>query len=415
MNIPFYYLKFFMIPTVIAWDNRLKQIDGYTYAIIHVLDNEKTGCCIKNETLMIMLNKKEDKDSTTASQSVSRLVKCGYVKSKIINGRTEDGKYICKKRILRIDHSYLQAQRTKMELRKSDNFLCIKKLIDRQILYNKKLIGNSNSILLSKDSNNNKSEETDLSNSTPSFEKTPNKKKRIRKKLPTVFRKKEKSVEESGKKTLFEKALAEDKNIILQWNRHKAGSRHSNKNSGLIRDTLKLLPKLRKGYDYEDIIDAIIYHAQFGNNGKISILNFFQINHYQKQYLQKKNEPIQSPFQKIVECKEFKEFRRTRNYPKDIYNEIVEYWRKHIAVEDVEFTAKQKNHFKLTAVKLKKYMKGRRLEKYIDGCKAWDYVNMLFHALDWWWADGRYTTANFCSDFTFNDTLPRYISEEFEE
>ena len=81
----------------------------------------------------------------------------------------------------------------------------------------------------------------------------------------------------------------------------------------------------------------------------------------------------------------------------------------------MEFTAKQKNHFKLTAVKLKKYMKGRRLEKYIDGCKTWDYVNMLFHALDWWWADGRYTTANFCSDFTFNDTLPRYISEEFEE
>lgn len=264
--------------------------------------------------------------------------------------------------------------------------------------------------------NNNSSKEEELKeNQQHQQNKSPNKKKRIRKKLPTVFRKKEKPIEESRKKTLFEKAPAEDKNIILQWNRHKAGSRHSNKNSGLIRDTLKLLPKLRKGYDYEDIIDAIIYHAQFGNNGKISILNFFQINHYQKQYLQKKNEPIQSPFQKIVECKEFKEFRRTRNYPKDIYNEIVEYWRKHIAVEDVEFTAKQKNHFKLTAVKLKKYMKGRRLEKYIDGCKAWDYVNMLFHALDWWWADGRYTTANFCSDFTFNDTLPRYISEEFEE
>jgi len=200
--------------------------------------------------------------------------------------------------------------------------------------------------------NNNSSKEELKENQQPQQNKTPNKKKRKRKLPPTIFKKKKKPIEESKKKTLFEKAPAEDKNVILQWNRLKAGSRHSNKNSGLIRDTLKLLPKLRKSYDYEDIIDAIIYHAQFGNNGKLSILNFFQINHYQKQYLQKKNEPIQSPFQKIVDSK---------------------------------------------------------------GCKVWDYVNMLFHALDWWWEDGKYTTANFCSDFTFTDTLPRYISEEFEE
>jgi len=411
LHIPFHYTKFFSVPSIILWDDRLKIIDGYTFAIINMLDNEKTGCYIGNRLLSDMLRRSE----STISQSISRLVNTEYVKSIIKTNRINKGRHIKKSRVLRINQEYFIKQRRKMELGRSSNFLSIKKLIDRENLYIRKLSINNNKNLLSKDNNKDKSQETDLSNSTPPSVKILNKKKRTRKKLPTVFRKKEKKVEDKKKQTLFERAPAEDKNVILQWNRLKAGSHHVNKNSGLIRDTLKLLPQLRKKYDYEDMIDAIIYHAQFNSGNKLSILNFFQLNHYQKQYMQNRNESSISPFQKIIDSKEFKEFRKTRSYPKDIYNEIVDYWRKHIAVEDVEFTTKQENHFKLTAVKLKKYMKGKRLERYIDGCKVWDYVNMLFHALDWWWEGGKYTTANFCSDFTFNDTLPRYISEEFEE
>jgi len=40
---------------------------------------------------------------------------------------------------------------------------------------------------------------------------------------------------------------------------------------------------------------------------------------------------------------------------------------------------------------------------------------MVYRALDWWWSEAeRWTTANLCSDFTFSDTLPRYLSHEYE-
>jgi len=420
MKIPFYWLKFFSIPSILMWDDRLSHIDCFIFAIIQIFDN-KEGCQLSNEIIANLLGK--PKGQQNVSNGIARLTKAGYIKSDIKKSKI-DGQ-VRTQRIIWIDHSNFEKNRNKLysnDLKKYDGFLTIRKIIvEGKILTITKVIGKEDNLLSSKEDNN---------ESIDSFSSSPlevNKKKRKRKKLPTIFKKelkkevkkevkKEKEdKKEIKKKTQFELAPAEDKNIILQWNRLKAGSRHTNKNSKLIKETLRLLPQLRKQYDYEDIIDAIIYHVQFRINGKMSILDFFRLNNFQKTYLQKLNKPLLSPFQSIIRKKDFEQFRKTKRYPKDLYEEIKSYWRKHITCEETEFSEKQENHFKLTAVKLKQYMKGKRLEKYIiEGCRPSDYVRALYHALDESW-DGKFTTANLCSDYTFTDTLPRYISREWEE
>jgi len=155
MDVPFHWMKYFNIPSVIAWDERLKHIDGYTFAIVHMLDN-KEGCFISNKMLSTMLGR----NGQSASNSVGRLVKAGYFRTNIEVIKTEEGNRT--KRTLRINHTYLQAQRRLMEEGGGDNFRAIKKLIGQEIWTIKKLIAEDN-ILSSKEDNNNEGLQEDPS------------------------------------------------------------------------------------------------------------------------------------------------------------------------------------------------------------------------------------------------------------
>jgi len=436
MKIPIHWLKYLSVPSVLLWDERLSYVDCFVFAIVQLLDNEG-GCRATNKTIGSLLGGKRGRSSNgqTISNSIGRLCRAGYLESEMKDIKTDDGPRSL--RSIRVNYEGLQKNRRKLDRAVDDNevgedpFKTTKNIIVDPAPHIMGIITEDN-LLSSKEDNRKGSKETEpFLSSSSSLEMFPGRKKRVRKipmkkeeniptgkkRRPTLPEKKKPDKDNNKKKhktTQFERAPTEDRHIILTWNRTGAGRKHSNKDSNLIKQTLKLLPKIRQKHDAEDIVDAIDYHRQFSNNGKISILDFFQLNPFQKRYLQRSNQPLKSPFERILSSPDFRDYNRTKRYPREVYEELTGFYRKHITCEDVEFTEKQENHFKLAAVRLGKYIRERRLEKYVEGCTTWDYVNMLFHALDWWWEDGHYTTANLCSDFTFSDTLPRYLSQEYE-
>ena len=148
---------------------------------------------------------------------------------------------------------------------------------------------------------------------------------------------------------------------------------------------------------------------------KIGIDLFFSTNGYINHYKRQRGQPMQQPwFTKLIVPGSYKQYLKREDPNQELTDKIKEQYQRHVLHEEVEFTPKQESQFREAAVRLKDYMgKGHRLEGYVDGADAGDYIRMVFEALEGEFK-GVVQIGNLCSKYTWDNVFPRFLTKHYE-
>lgn len=240
------------------------------------------------------------------------------------------------------------------------------------------------------------------------------------KRKPLIFNTKN---EKKKKHLPIEKASPDAVMIVKRWNKYNCGKQHKKFDTKLIKKTLyhldhKVLPKyplkriLKTMRDYAYMLDNP-YNFRISKK-KIDIYSFFVISKFMRTNKKKNGDRLVSYFDRIIKSKDLQEFSTRKDKYPNTTRRLKNFYRKHVLVEDnVDYTYKQEGQFIKGAAMLHSYMEKKRLEKFINNANINTYVRVLFQALSANWGNDL-GVHNLCSKYTYSDTLPKFISEEFE-
>ena len=108
-------------------------------------------------------------------------------------------------------------------------------------------------------------------------------------------------------------------------------------------------------------------------------------------------------------------FQRRADPNREVTERLKRFYREHVTCQDVAFSAADESKFRRAAERLVEFRKRGRLERYLVGAGLDDYVHRLFVSLAERWGDStKIQVGNLCSDYTWENLLPRYLSGEFE-
>ena len=140
--------------------------------------------------------------------------------------------------------------------------------------------------------------------------------------------------------------------------------------------------------------------------GKMSMDDFFLGNDYTKR------KPL---YKRLLVVGGFKSFLKVEDRNPEITLELRKQYERGVLVESPDYSPKQEADFVKGASMLERYMRGKRLSKYIDHPGVDDYVHFMLEALADSFGASEITTGHLRSEFTFNSVLPRFLSKHFEE
>ena len=88
----------------------------------------------------------------------------------------------------------------------------------------------------------------------------------------------------------------------------------------------------------------------------------------------------------------------------------------HVLGEDrsvkIKYSFMQERKFYKSAMRLYDFIKkkGRKRMQYIDNLSLDDFIRILFSCLHWYYRERGFGIGHLCSDYTFNEILPKYIT-----
>jgi len=119
-------------------------------------------------------------------------------------------------------------------------------------------------------------------------------------------------------------------------------------------------------------------------------------------------------YSKLMSPGGHKQFLKAEDGNPEITRELRDQYEKHVLVESPPYSPKQEMDFVKGASMLERYMRGKRLSRYVDNPGVDDYVHFVLKALAAEFGASGITTGHLRSDYTFNSVLPRFLSREFE-
>jgi len=211
-------------------------------------------------------------------------------------------------------------------------------------------------------------------------------------------------------------ASSKAKAIIDLWNEIGCGNFHR-KTTHLIGRVLYLLDaQILKKYNSEEVEDVLYEFSRMNKfprkyglpDKKISIEDFFKVSSFVRARFRKAGQKIpKSYFERVLKY----DFKKISNL--SLSDRIRRFYGDHVLGEKkIAFTNKQERDFVEAGRKLKKYMKHRRLEKYVEGANQDDYIRLLFKALSNKWGLS-FGSGHLNSPYTYNDLIPKYLSEAY--
>lgn len=201
--------------------------------------------------------------------------------------------------------------------------------------------------------------------------------------------------------------------LVNHWNGLKNTVTHRPESKAVERVLWWLANGADRGVDFAEVMDnfdAMLSDPQAYEvpRRKVGLDEFFFGNDFVK-------DGKRSWCSKLMSPGGCKQFLKTEDRNSEITAELREQYEKHVLVESPDYGPKQEMDFVKGASMLERYMRGRRLSKYIDEPKMYDYVNFMLKALADEFGASEITTGHLRSDYTFNSVLPRFLSRHFEE
>jgi hypothetical protein len=204
--------------------------------------------------------------------------------------------------------------------------------------------------------------------------------------------------------------------IFNTWNKLKCGVTHKTNTKGSERIYWLIDNKYLKEYHKSIIIECIEAYAEMVRNpkeytvpkNKMDLYTFFEGNSFSKQkglFLSINKLGIKGFLRFGPNIEEEKLAAKL----KDTYTKRV------LGENQIEYTRKQEKDFLLGAIQLKKYMEGKRLDKYYEGgARESHYINGLFKCLARKFGIADLGTGNISSKYTYQDLFPKWISYAYE-
>jgi len=221
---------------------------------------------------------------------------------------------------------------------------------------------------------------------------------------------------------VYGQASSEAQRLFEHWNGLSTTPVHKSNSKGVQKVLFLLDDKLISQYGEDEIKRAMDEFSEMQQNAnlylvtpqKVSIDTFFMNNGYVDSINRRKGREPELPwFQKLIVPNSYKNYLKRTDPNLEITEELKGQYQRHILHEEVAFSPKQESQFMQAGKKIKKYMEGHRLEEYIDGADMGDYVRMLFEAVEEEF--GTVQIGNLCSNYTWNNMFPRFLSKYWEK
>ena len=220
---------------------------------------------------------------------------------------------------------------------------------------------------------------------------------------------------------------ADARDIIQHWNtKDKIFTSHTKLETKGMQKIIKILDgRLLPKFGYKEIRDAIDRAAIMAHNKgsftkappyKMRLLDFLTAE--SDKFKRGRGGDGVPWFRRLIGDNSHLKFIKER----DRYPEITKllkdaYW-KHTTCEKTQLSPKQEIQFRLAAEKLHDYRaNGDRLGEHIPNATTADYVRVLYEALVHRLGDDKDSSdievGNLCSDYTWNNIFPRYLTKMY--